>query len=123
MADTPDIVGLDPRDAPDFVGMMGDYRASRLRNPTAGSRWPNWHGRDGGKLFARPITSQSDATPATHAAGTTGWFQPENGPAHASPGTDTGDPKQAWPLVTCNAGNLCVLERIGGRWYAVEICT
>jgi hypothetical protein len=79
-------------------------------------------GSAGGKLFARPVASDSDPTPTTHPAGALAWFQPEYGPAHTDAGDPKGSPKEAWPLLECPASTLCVLERFDGHWYAVPLC-
>lgn len=111
------------RDYADYQALMAEFRAvgRTLRKPIRRGR--DRTGRAGGrKVFARPITSETDPTPLTYAADTYGWFQPEHGPAHTNVGDDSGSPIRAYCLLTCAANTLCLVERIDARDYAVPLC-
>ena len=121
MADEPGFI--DGKDRPDFALFMREFRANGKKIRTPKEDRPPRGGRGSSpKFFARPITSESDDTPATVVQDTVGWFQPEYGPRRTNAGDPKGAPIQAGAFVTCPSGSLCVLEKVDGDWYAAPRC-
>lgn len=74
------------------------------------------------KYFARPVTSESDPDPLTHAQGSYAWFQPIYRRGHADYPDAKGSPVQAYCLDECPAGNDVLIDRIDGGRFAQPFC-